>query len=160
MAAGEKTVAQNRRARRDYHVLERHEAGIELQGTEVKSLRQGHITLKDSYADLENGELFLLNAHISPYEQGNIHNHDPERPRRLLMHKREIFRLGARVDERGLTLVPLRVYFKRGRVKVELGLCKGKHTVDKRDAIRERDIKRETEREIKDARQARGRGRT
>ena len=160
MAAGEKTVAQNRRARRDYHVLERHEAGIELQGTEVKSLRQGHITLKDSYADLENGELFLLNAHISPYEQGNIHNHDPERPRRLLMHKREILRLGARVDERGLTLVPLRVYFKQGRVKVELGLCKGKHTVDKRDAIRERDIQRETEREIKDARQARGRGRT
>ena len=160
MAAGEKTVAQNRRARRDYHVLERHEAGIELQGTEVKSLRQGHITLKDSYADLENGELFLLNAHINPYEQGNIHNHDPERPRRLLMHKREILRLGARVDERGLTLVPLRVYFKQGRVKVELGLCKGKHTVDKRDAIRERDIQRETEREIKDARQARGRGRT
>ena len=160
MAAGEKTIAQNRRARRDYHVLERHEAGIELQGTEVKSLRQGHITLKDSYADLENGELFLLNAHINPYEQGNIHNHDPERPRRLLMHKREILRLGARVDERGLTLVPLRVYFKQGRAKVELGLCKGKHTVDKRDAIRERDIQRETEREMKDARQASRRGRS
>ena len=160
MAAGEKTIAQNRRARRDYHVLERHEAGIELQGTEVKSLRQGHVTLKDSYADLENGELFLLKAHINPYEQGNIHNHDPERPRRLLMHKREILRLGARVDERGLALVPLRVYFKQGRAKVELGLCKGKHTVDKRDAIRERDIQRETEREMKDARQAHGRGRT
>jgi len=160
MAAGEKTIVQNRRARRDYHVLERHEAGIELQGTEVKSLRQGHMTLKDSYGDVENGELFLLNAHISPYEQGNIHNHDPERPRRLLMHKREILRLGARVDERGCTLVPLRVYFKQGRAKVELGLCKGKHTVDKRNAIRERDIKRETEREMKDARQAHGRGRT
>ena len=160
MAAGEKTIAQNRRARRDYHVLDRYEAGIELQGTEVKSLRQGHVTLKDSYADVDNGELFLLNAHINPYEQGNIHNHDPERPRRLLMHKREILRLGARVDERGLTLVPLRVYFKQGRAKVELGLCKGKHTVDKRDAIRERDIQREAERELKDARQGSRRGRS
>ena len=147
----EKLVVQNRRARRDYHVLDRFEAGIELRGTEVKSLRAGHMTLKDSYADVEKGEMFLVGAHISHYEQGNIYNHDPERPRRLLLHKREILRLGQQVAEKGLTLVPLRVYFKRGRAKVELGLCRGKHTVDKRNALRERDIKRETERDLRDA---------
>ncbi len=147
----QKLIVQNRRARRDYHILDRFEAGIELRGTEVKSLRAGHMTLKDSYADVENGELFLINAHISPYEQGNIYNHDPERPRRLLMHKREILRLGQQIAEKGLTLVPLRVYFKRGRVKVELGLCRGKHIIDKRAALRERDIKRETDRDLRNA---------
>lgn len=147
---GEKSVIQNRRARHEYHVLERFEAGIELQGTEVKSLRDGHMTLKDSYADVQNGEMFLVNAHINPYDKGNIFNHDPERPRRLLMHKREIFKLGQRVEEKGLTLIPLRVYFKNGRAKVEIGLCKGKHSVDKRDTIRERDIERETDRMIKE----------
>ena len=147
----EKLIVQNRRARRDYHVLDRVEAGLELRGTEVKSLRAGHITLKDSYADVENGEAFLVGVHISPYEQGNIYNHDPERPRRLLLHKREIVRLGQQIAEKGLTLVPLRVYFKRGRVKVQLGLCRGKHTVDKRNTLRERDIKRDAERDLRDA---------
>ena len=150
--AGEKIIAKNRRAWHNYHVIDRYEAGIELRGTEVKSLRNGQVTLKDSYAEVRGGEMYLVNAHINPYEQGNIYNHDPERPRRLLMHKREITRLGSRVAEKGLTLVPLRLYFKRGRVKVEIGLCKGKHTVDKRDALRDRDIKRETDRMIKDAR--------
>ena len=146
---GEKIIVQNRRAHHDYHILERLEAGIELRGTEVKSLRAGHMTLKDSYADVADGEVRLVGAHISPYEQGNIYNHDPERPRRLLMHKREIIRLGARIAEKGLTLVPLRVYFKEGRVKVEVGLCQGKHTVDKRDAIRDREAKREIDRALK-----------
>ena len=148
---GEKTIAQNRRARHEYHILERHEAGIELVGTEVKSLREGHITLKDSYADVENGQMFLIGVHINPYEQGNIYNHDPERIRKLLMHKREILKLGARVAEKGLTIIPLRVYFKEGRAKVEIALCQGKHTVDKRDTIREREVKREVDREIKRA---------
>lgn len=148
---GEKVIVQNRRARREYHILERFEAGIELRGTEVKSLRAGTITLKDSYADVEHGELYLVGTHINPYEQGNIYNHDPERKRRLLMHKREILRLAAKVAEKGLTLIPLRLYFKHGRAKVELGLCKGKHTVDKRQSIRDRDIKRDTERAVREA---------
>lgn len=146
---GEKVVVQNRRARHDYHVIEKHEAGIELQGTEVKSLRNGHITLKDSYAEVENGQMFLIGTHINPYEQGNIFNHDPERPRRLLLHKREIIRLGTKVAEKGLTLIPLSVYFKNGRAKVEIGLCQGKHTIDKRDSIREREVLRDADREIK-----------
>lgn len=149
---GEKVVVQNRRARHDYHVLESHEAGIELRGTEVKSLREGHMVLKDSYADVTGGELFLRGAHISPYEQGNIFNHDPERPRRLLMHKREILRMGAQAAEKGLTLIPLKVYFKNGRAKVEVGLCRGKHTVDKRDTLRERTALREARREVKERR--------
>lgn len=149
---GEKLIVQNRRALHEYMVLDRVEAGIELQGTEVKSLRAGHITLKDSYADVDLGQIYLIGAHINLYEQGNIYNHDPERRRRLLLHKREIIKLGSRVAEKGLTLIPLRFYFKNGRVKVELGLCRGKHTVDKRDSLRERDVKRETDRMIKDAR--------
>lgn len=150
-SSGEKLIVQNRRARHDYLVLDKFEAGIELRGTEVKSLRASHITLKDSYADFQEGQLFLVGAHINPYEQGNIYNHDPERPRRLLMHKREMVRIGAQVAEKGLTLVPLRLYFKRGRVKVELGLCRGKHTVDKRQTLREREIERETDRIMKDS---------
>lgn len=146
---GEKLVVQNRRARHDYQVLDTFEAGIELRGTEVKSLRAGHMTLKDSYADIQHGEMFLVGAHINPYEQGNIYNHDPERDRKLLMHKREIERLGSQVAEKGLTLIPLRVYFKNGRAKVELGLCRGKQTHDKRTSIRERDAKREMDRAIK-----------
>lgn len=149
----EKTIVTNRRARRDYHVLERFEAGLELRGTEVKSLREGQITLKDSYADVIGGEMFLVGAHIAPYEQGNIWNHDPERKRKLLLHKRQILKLGAVVAEKGLTLVPLRLYFVRGKVKVEIGLCKGKQSVDKRATIREREVKREVERAIKTARQ-------
>jgi SsrA-binding protein len=145
---GEKLIADNRRARRDYQILERFETGIELRGTEVKSLRAGHVTLKDSYAQVEEGEMFLVGVYISPYEQGNIYNHDPERSRRLLLHKREILKLGQRVAEKGLTLVPLRVYFKRGRVKIEIGLCRGKLGVDKRETIRERDLQREAERDV------------
>ncbi|MBI4557843.1 MAG: SsrA-binding protein SmpB [Candidatus Hydrogenedentes bacterium] len=146
---GEKLVTENRRARHDYHILEKFEAGIELRGTEVKSLRAGQMTLKDSYADILNGQMYLVGAHISPYEKGNIYNHDPERQRRLLMHKREILRLHSRTAEKGLTLVPLRVYFKKGRAKVELALCRGKHHEDQRDTLREREIRREIDRALK-----------
>ena len=146
---GEKTIAQNRRARHEYQVLESFEAGIELRGTEVKSLRDGKITLKDSYADVVGGELYLVGAHINPYEQGNIYNHDPERPRRLLMHKREIVRLASQVAEKGLTLVPLRLYFKEGRVKVEIGLCRGKKLHDKRESVKEQEAKRDMDRYIR-----------
>lgn len=151
---GEKVVIQNRRARHDYHVLEKHEAGIELRGTEVKSLRAGHIVLKDAYADVEGGEIFLVGVHINPYEQGTVWNHEPERRRKLLMHKREIAKLGAQVAEKGYTLVPLSVYFKEGRAKVEIGLCKGKQTFDKRDTIRGREVKREIDRAMKDTRRS------
>ncbi|HOE66251.1 MAG TPA: SsrA-binding protein SmpB [Candidatus Hydrogenedentes bacterium] len=146
---GEKQIVQNRSARRDYHVLETYEAGIELRGTEVKSLRDGRINLKDSYADVANGELLLIGAHISPYDKGNVWNHDPERTRKLLMHKRQIVKLGQQTAEKGLTLVPLRLYFSKGIVKVEIALCKGKQTHDKRDTIREREVKREIERYTK-----------
>ncbi|MBP8130953.1 MAG: SsrA-binding protein SmpB [Candidatus Hydrogenedentes bacterium] len=154
-ATGEKLIATNRRAGRDYIVLDKMEAGIALMGTEVKSLRvSGGITLKDSYADIESGQLYLLNAHINPYEQGNLFNHDPERKRKLLMHKREILRLGQRIEEKGFTLIPLRVYFKRGRVKIELGLCRGKHVFDKREDIKKRESEREIDRAMKHARRS------
>lgn len=146
-----KIITDNRRARHDYYVLEAFEAGIELRGTEVKSLRQGHITLKDSYADVVGGELFLVGAHIDQYAQGNIYNHVPERRRRLLMHKREIIKLAAQVQEKGLTLIPLKLYFKDGKVKVEVGLCRGKHTHDKRQAIQDRESKIEVQRALRDA---------
>ncbi|MCC6490516.1 MAG: SsrA-binding protein SmpB [Candidatus Hydrogenedentes bacterium] len=149
---GIKTVVSNRRAHHDYHILEKFEAGIELRGTEVKSLRGGHMVLKDSYADIIDGQLFLVGAHISPYEQGTAWNHEPERSRRLLMHRREIDRLDAQVSEKGLTLVPLSVYFKEGRAKVELGLCRGKQTIDKRRSIQEREVKREIDRAVKSVR--------
>lgn len=148
---GEKIIAENRQARRDYFVLERFEAGLVLTGTEVKSLRAGKLTLKDSYVDQRRGELFLVSAHIAPYEFGNIHNHEPERPRKLLMHKQEIFKLSQRVAEKGLTLIPLKVYFKGGRAKVELGLCRGKGFEDKRDTVAEREAKRDIDRALKDA---------
>ncbi len=151
---GEKLIAQNRRARRDYQVLEQYEAGIELKGTEVKTLRDGKITLKDSYVDIRDGQLYMVNTHIPPYEYGNVFNHDPERERRLLMHKKEIFRLASKVAEKGYTLIPLRVYFKNGRVKVEIGVCKGKHYADKRNVIIEREAKIEMERAIKSASQS------
>jgi SsrA-binding protein len=149
---GIKIVTENRRARHDYHTLERHEAGIVLQGTEVKALRAGHITLKDSFADDRRGELFLVGAHIEPYEKGNINNHDPERPRKLLLHKQEILKLGRQVAEKGLTLIPLKVYFSDGRAKVEIGLCRGKNTIDKRHTLRDREMKREVDRDMKDVR--------
>ncbi len=152
---GEKLIVSNRRAFHDYHVLDRLEAGISLQGTEVKSLRmKGGMQLKDSYIDFEKGEAHLVGAHINPYEMGNIYNHAPERPRRLLLHKREILKLAARVAEKGLTVIPLSVYFKKGRVKVELGVCQGKHTFDKRASIKDRESRREMDRAVKDIRRA------
>jgi SsrA-binding protein len=142
----EKIIAQNRKARHDFFILSTLEAGIALRGTEVKSLRAGRLNLKDSYAKVKSGELWLVGMHISPYEQGNINNHDPERPRKLLMHAREIDRLRRNVEEKGLTLVPIALYFKNGKVKVELGLAKGKHTYDKRDDNAEREARREMDR--------------
>lgn len=143
----EKVVTVNRKARHDYHILETFEAGIALTGTEVKSLRAGQANLKDSYACVENTELFLRNMHISPFEKGNRFNHDPKRTRKLLMHKREILRLLGRTREKGLALIPLKVYFnERGKVKVELALARGKKVYDKREDMAARDAKREMER--------------
>lgn len=138
-----KVVCTNRKARHDYEIVETYEAGIVLKGTEVKSLREGRANLKDSYAKIKDGEIFLLNAHISPYAYGNVNNHDPERQRKLLMRKREIMRLLGKVKERGYTLVPLSIYFdKNNRAKVELALAKGKSSYDKRESIKRRDEKR------------------
>ncbi|AQS60278.1 SsrA-binding protein SmpB [Desulforamulus ferrireducens] len=148
---GYKTITENRRARHEYHILETYEAGISLQGTEVKSLRAGKANLQDSFARVENGEMMLYNMHISPYEQGNRFNHEPKRPRRLLMHKQEIMRLLGKVREKGLALVPLKLYFNpRGRVKVELALAQGKKSYDKRQDIAHRDAKREMDRAIRE----------
>ncbi|WP_338824672.1 SsrA-binding protein [Moorella humiferrea] len=139
-----KIVTDNRRARHEYTIIETYEAGIALTGTEVKSLRSGRANIQDSYARIENGELILHDMHISPYEQGNRFNHEPRRPRRLLMHRYEIQRLYGKVREKGLTLIPLKVYFnERGRAKVELALAKGKRLYDKREAIAARDAQRE-----------------
>ena len=146
---GIKTAAQNRKAFHDYYVEEKYEAGIELAGTEVKSIRAGTLNLKDAYCTVKDGELFIHGMHISPYEKGNIFNKDPIRIRRLLMHRREIRKLHALIKQDGYTLVPLSVYFKDARVKVEIGLCKGKKNYDKRDAAAQRDAKREMERAMK-----------
>ena len=146
---GTKTIAVNRQARHNYFVQETYEAGIELCGTEVKSLRLGQVNLKDSWCDIQNGELFIKQMHISPYEKGNIFNRDPDRDRRLLMHKREIRKLHALIKQDGYTLVPLSVYFKNAKVKVEVGLCRGKKNYDKRDAIAKRDAGREMDRAMK-----------
>ena len=146
---GIKIAAQNRKAHHDYFVEDRYEAGIELAGTEVKSIRAGTLNLKDAYCTVKDGELFVHGMHISPYEQGNIFNKDPDRPKRLLMHKREIRKLHALVKQDGYTLVPLSVYFKNAKVKVEVGLCKGKKNYDKRDATAKRDAAREMDRAMK-----------
>ena len=146
----EKVVATNRKARHDYHIEENYEAGIVLTGTEVKSIRGSKVNLKDSYARVDNGEIFLYNMHVSPYEPGNRYNHDPLRIRKLLMHKMEINRLAGKIKEKGYAIVPLKLYFKRGRVKVELGLARGKKLYDKRRDIAERDSKREVERAFRD----------
>ena len=143
---GKKMIAVNREVRHEYFVIEALETGIELVGTEVKSLRAGGVNLKDSWADIDDGELIAKGIHISPYEQGNIFNRDPDRPKRLLLHKREIRKLHALQKQDGYALIPLSVYFKNSRVKVELGLCKGKKTYDKRDAVAKRDAKREMDR--------------
>jgi len=149
-----KVVTENRKAWHDYFILENFEAGISLQGTEVKSLRQGKANLQDAYARIENGELFLHNMHISPYEQGNRFNHEPKRTRKLLMHKYEIARLFAKVREKGLTLVPLKVYFSRGKAKVEIGLAQGKKLYDKRQATAEKDAKRDIAKTLKEQQRA------
>jgi SsrA-binding protein len=147
-----KVVADNRRARHDYHLLERLEAGVVLTGTEVKSLRAGQATLAQAYADVRDGEVWLLGAHIPEYTQGTYANHDPDRPRKLLLHGKEIASLYGKVRERGLTLVPLRLYFKRGRVKVELALARGKERHDKRRDIAKRDADRQIERALRSRR--------
>jgi len=145
----EKQIAENRRARHDYHFLERLEAGLVLNGSEVKSLRQGHAVLQRAYAHARDGELWLVGLHIPPYEQASTAPHDPDRERKLLLHRREIERLAAQVAEKGLTLVPTRLYFKDGRAKVELALARGKEGRDKRRDIADRESKRRIERELK-----------
>lgn len=150
MAQGRKLIAENRKARHDFHILERVEAGVALLGTEVKSLRDGGGNLREAYAQLRGGEVFLVGANIAPYRQGNVQNHEPTRDRKLLLHRREIGQLGKKVAERGMTLVPLAMYFSDGRVKVELGLARGKEGVDKRHAIADRDARRQMERAVRE----------
>ena len=141
--AGEKLIASNRKAYHDYFVLQKLEAGIALTGTEVKSLREGKANLKDSYVNFQHGEAYLFSAHISPYTHGNRENHDPERPRKLLLHRREIDKLLGQVVEKGLTIVPLRLYFKKGKVKTEIAVVRGKKLFDKRAAEKRREADRE-----------------
>ena len=148
--SGIKIAAQNRKAHHDYFVEDRIEAGIELFGTEVKSIRQGTLNLKDSFAVAKDGEVYVHHMHISPYEQGNIFNRDPLRPKKLLLHKSEIRKLEGSVARQGYTLVPLSVYLKEGRMKMELGVCKGKQLHDKRDAMAKRDSDREIQRALRD----------
>lgn len=147
------TVATNKKAYHEYFVLESHEAGIELFGTEVKSVRQGKINLKDAWISVDNGELWVNGMHIAPYDHGNIFNRDPMRKRRLLMHKKEINKLFAEVQQEGVTLIPLSAYFNRGRLKIQVGLCKGKHTYDKRATIAKRDADLEARRALKERNQ-------
>lgn len=144
-----KVLATNRKAQHDYFIEDRYEAGVELYGTEVKSIRQGTLNLRDSFCTIKDGELWVRGMHISPYEKGNIFNRDPLRPKRLLLHKREIWKLKAKVEQDGYTLVPTSVYLKGPRVKVEIAVAKGKRLHDKRDAAAERDAKREMERVLK-----------
>lgn len=149
MAEAVKQVARNQKAYHDYFIEEKFEAGIELAGTEVKSIRMGNVNLKDSFCLIKDGQLSVLGMHISPYEKGNIFNKDPRRPRRLLMHKREIMRLFARINQDGYSLIPLSVYFKGPRVKLSLGLARGKKLYDKRESAAKRDAKREMDRAMK-----------
>lgn len=142
-------LTTNRKAFRDFHVLEKIEAGIELRGTEVKSIRDGHIRIDEAYAHIENGQAEVLQMTIQPYSHGNIHNHSPTRPRRLLLHKKEIVRLQSKIAEKGLTLVPLKAYLNGGKVKIELALCKGKDTLDKRETLRKKTSDLEARRAIR-----------
>lgn len=146
---GKKTIALNRQARHNYFVLDSFEAGIELVGTEVKSIRLGQVNLKDSFCVIKNGEIFVRGMHVSPYEKGNIFNKDPIRPRRLLMHKREILKLYAAVKQDGNTLVPLEIYFRNGKIKLEIGLCKGKKLYDKRESAAKKEVEKEINRELR-----------
>ncbi|MCL2937355.1 MAG: SsrA-binding protein SmpB [Trichodesmium sp. MAG_R02] len=147
---GRKIISDNRQARFNYHIIETYEAGVSLQGTEVKSIREGKVNLRDGYALIRNNEAWLLNVHISPYQKaGDFFNHEPRRSRRLLLHKQEIRKLIGKVEQQGLTLVPLRMYFKRGWVKVDIALAQGKKLYDKRETIKRRDDKRSMQRAIK-----------
>ncbi len=146
----EKTIAVNKKAKFNYMVLESMECGVELKGTEVKSLKAGRFSFSDCYAKIDDNELWLAGLHITPYEFGNRYNHDPDRQRKLLVHKQELKRLQRKVREKGLTLIPLRFYLKKSMVKLELGVCKGKKLVDKREDIKQRDLKRDVEREFRD----------
>jgi SsrA-binding protein len=146
---GEKVLATNRKAAFEYEILERHEAGVRLLGTEVKSIREGGLSFRDAYVELRSGELYLVGCHIGAYSHGNLGNHAPGRDRKLLLHKREILKLGGKAVERGLTLIPLRTYLKNGRVKLEIGLARGKRSHDKRETIRRRDEERETRRALR-----------
>ena len=147
---GQKMIAQNRKAYHDYFVDEKYEAGIALFGTEVKSVRAGAVNLKDAYCSVKDGELYAIGIHISPYEMGNIFNREPRRDRKLLMHKREIMKLGGFMTQKGYTLVPLSMYFSGKNVKVEVGLCRGKKLYDKRDALAEKQTNREIDRRMRD----------
>ena len=149
MNTSTKTIAQNKKAFHDYFVLEQYETGIELSGTEVKSIRQGRVNLKDSFCSIDKGEIFVYGMHISPYEKGNIFNKDPLRKRKLLIHKKEILRLFGTVKQEGYSLIPLSLYFKGPRVKMNLGLCKGKKLYDKRADIAKKEASREMERHLK-----------
>ncbi len=146
---GEKTIASNKKAYHEYFILDKLEAGISLLGTEVKAIREGRLNLKDSYALVRDGEVWLYNCHISPYSHGNRENHEPTRPRKLLLHRQEIRKLIGKTQEKGLTLTPLRVYFKRGKIKVELGVARGKKLVDKRESERKKEADREAAAAIK-----------
>jgi SsrA-binding protein len=153
----ERVFATNRKAFHDYHILETIEAGLVLTGTEIKSIRAGRVNLRDGYARVQEGEIWLYNTHVSPYDQGNRYNHEPMRPRKLLLHKGEIGRLTGKSQEQGLTLVPLRLYERKGHAKVELAVVRGKRQYDKREAIAARDAQREVDRAVKDALATRGR---
>lgn len=150
MNENSRTVAQNKKAYHDYFVLEEYEAGIELFGTEVKSIRQGRVNLKDAWCSIDNGEIFVNGMHISPCEQGNIFNRDPLRKKKVLMHKKEIHKLYGTIKQQGLTLIPLSVYFNKGKAKIKVGLCKGKKIYDKRDAAAKKEANRSIDREIKE----------
>ena len=155
MPSEDRVVATNRRARHEYEILETLEAGLVLRGTEVKSLRDGEVNFKDSYATMRNGEAWLRGCHISPYSHGTDANHEPERDRKLLLHKREITRIMGKTAEKGLTVVPLKIYFKGGRIKIEIGLARGKKLHDKRATLRERETKREMEKAARAGRSGR-----
>ncbi len=146
----EKVLCSNRKAYHDYHIEESLESGIELKGTEIKSLREGKANLKDSYAVLKDGEIFLIGCHISPYSHGNIYNHEPLRTRKLLLHREEIRKLTGKVTQRGFTLIPVRIYLSKGRAKVEIALARGKKLFDKRETIKEKDLRRESEKALKE----------
>ena len=150
MAEEIKVVAQNKKARHDYYIEDTYEAGIVLTGTEIKSIRAGKVNLKDSFARIKNGEVFLMNMHISPYEQGNRFNHDPLRTRKLLLHKREINKLIGLTKEKGYALIPLKIYLKRGLAKIDLAVAKGKKLYDKRETMKKRDAQREIERAFRE----------